>query len=258
LQKSQWRCDMFLSDMILPAYEFCLMRKFMPGEHHVTRCFNYSVLILMLSGRLDFIEDGRHIELKRGEYYIQRPGLFQEGKYPSDIPEYFYVHFNGTFSEKSGVPLYGTFNPDELMSHIETLNKYEQSGFASLYIKNATFYAILDKLKLNKSSLDKQIAKYLHENFTASITIDELSQKFAYSPNHIINVFKSEYGMTPHKYVNKLRLERAKQLLLTTTLSTDSIAYQSGFSDYTTFYRNFFSDECKSPAQWKNEKLLQK
>ncbi len=247
---------MFLSQSIMPEYEFCFLRKFMKGEHHVTRYYNKSVLILMLSGKLDFYEAGKHIRLRRGEYYIQQPDLFQEGKNPSDLPEYLYIHFNGCYDENAGLPIHGTFNPDELMPYIEALDKLEQSGFASDYIKNAYFYNILDKLMISKLSLDEHIAKYLHENFTANITIEALSQKFAYSPNHIINVFKDRYGITPHKYINKLRLERAKQLLLTTTLSADNIAYQSGYFDYATFYRNFFAETGNSPIKWREENML--
>ena len=42
-------------------------------------------------------EDGISVEVKAGEYYIQRAGLTQHARQPSDMPHYFYIHFSGAY-----------------------------------------------------------------------------------------------------------------------------------------------------------------
>lgn len=246
---------MYLSVDVLPTYIISSMRKFFKGECHVTRVFEHSVLILMLSGTLDFYEDNNHITLKSGEYYIQRPNLFQEGRFPSDSPEYSYIHFKGTYSENEGLPLRGNFDSNDLIPHILELEAMEQSGFATKYKKNASFYTIIDHLiqKNNelKQGLPHRVAEFLHKNYTHPVSLSELEKNFLYTSNHIIKSLKETFGFTPHQYVTKLRIQCAKHLLLTTDRSTETIAYESGYKDYSVFYRNFEALTGMSPAIWR-------
>lgn len=79
----------------LPMYHASAHKVFRPGEKHVRRIAGEDVLILMLEGTLHFLENGEQIDLEKGEYYIQRRGLLQEGRIPSDDARYYYIHFTG-------------------------------------------------------------------------------------------------------------------------------------------------------------------
>lgn len=57
----------------------CDVKRFQSNEYHITRIYNYSVLIVMMEGILQFYEDGILHTLYPGDYYIQRAGLLQEG-----------------------------------------------------------------------------------------------------------------------------------------------------------------------------------
>ena len=81
-------------------------RHFSAGERHISRVARYSVLLLVYDGILRFGEEGEQIEVKSGEYYIQRAGLRQDGLVPSDSPRYYYVHFDGDFSEEEAFELF--------------------------------------------------------------------------------------------------------------------------------------------------------
>ena len=70
----------------LPEFIKTNIRTFSPGETHITRTCNFHVLIIMLDGELIFYEDGTRVILQRGQWYIQRSGLFQEGREASRIP----------------------------------------------------------------------------------------------------------------------------------------------------------------------------
>ena len=55
---------------LLPVYCGSSFRYFEPGEKHVTRVFTQDVLLLVFEGVLRFSENGRPIEVGKGEYYI--------------------------------------------------------------------------------------------------------------------------------------------------------------------------------------------
>jgi AraC-like DNA-binding protein len=83
------------------------------------------------------------------------------------------------------------------------------------------------------------IQNYLIEHFHQEITLSVLEQRSGWSRNHIINQFKQHFGMTPSSYVTKLRIEKAKELALTTEYSYGEIANKVGFSDVHTLGKMF-------------------
>ena len=71
---------------------------------------------------------------------------------------------------------------------------------------------------------------YISENFTNNISIDELSSLCNVSKYHFIRIFKQVTGYTPNSYINRVRTNYAKQLLLNGAGVT-AAATASGFSD---------------------------
>ena len=80
------------------------------------------------------------------------------------------------------------------------------------------------------------------------------NSEFYFSKNHIINIFKKEFGVTPIKYINNLKLNRAKYLLEVTSDNLEEIAIKSGFNDYSHFYKLFQKETGISPSVWRNKK----
>ena len=96
-------------------YKFASFRYFEKTEHHVSRFCQDNVLLLVFDGVLRFSENGREVEVCAGEYYIQRKDTYQAGDIASDAPKYFYVHFDGEWSDGADTfPLRGNFNFTDL------------------------------------------------------------------------------------------------------------------------------------------------
>lgn len=72
--------------------------------------------------------------------------------------------------------------------------------------------------------------EFIHSNFDKKITIKDLSAAAHISVTHFTRVFKNEIGKTPMEYLNKIRLERAKRLMLAGDKSVTEIAFKCGFS----------------------------
>ncbi|MBQ2708909.1 MAG: helix-turn-helix domain-containing protein, partial [Clostridia bacterium] len=72
--------------------------------------------------------------------------------------------------------------------------------------------------------------KYIEENFTREITMRELEAVTFVGESRLYHLFQSQLGTTPLKYRNHLRIEKAAELLSTTSHSVDYIAGAVGFS----------------------------
>jgi AraC-like DNA-binding protein len=181
-------------------------------------------------------------EVKKGEYYIQRAGLAQNGLVPSDAAKYYYVHFYGDFVEGEGLPLRGNWSPEKIMPLLEGMEGGAENGKHHLQ-KSLAFYNVLNELYKESRPSDRlparEIMDYIRAHYRERITVSELASRFYMSDNYLILTFRRQYGITPYKYITKLRLEKAVELLKNTTRSEDEIAFSLGFSDFSVFYKAF-------------------
>ena len=247
---------MKLSFKKLPEFIFSSYRQFEKGEHHIERYVNEFVLILMHSGKLRFEENGKKITVNAGEYYIQRPNLHQTGNDESDCPNYYYIHFYGTLTDDEGLPLSGTFIENSVKPYIEELEILGKDAPALEIAKN--FYSILSAIaKQDNDSVAFQIKNLITQNYSKDISLEKLCKTVGFSKNSVIRIFKNEFGCTPYRYLTEFRLEKARQLLLTSTIPCDKVSVLAGFASYQVFFKSFSKEYKISPqhfrAQYKNK-----
>lgn len=239
-------------------YQGSSLRFFGEGEKHISRICGYDVLLLVFEGTLIFKEDGVEYEISKGQYHIQRQNSIQEGIRPSISPKYLYVHFLGEWKDSGCIlPKSGSFDCEEFSSLIKEMDFLSHNG-ASYTAKAAKFYEILLKLcqKKTDNSLPALIAQYIEKNFNLPLSLDELTEKFHFSKNHIINTFKKRYGVTPISYANNIRLMKAQYLIEVTADSLESISLSCGFANYSHFYKLFIRKNKISPEAWRSNTRL--
>ncbi len=240
----------------LPHYNFSSNRQFEKGEHHIERAYNYHVLILMRKGVLRFSENGVPVELHPGEYYIQKAGLYQQGLVASDEPNYFYIHFKGTFNKGAGLPLRGTFDIEKIQPIISKIDALE-NGAEKLEYEHL-FYEILSTLKagfFDEKSDAERIKSHILSHYKEDVSLDDIAKKFFLSPNQIINIVKAKYDETPYQMLMSYRLKRAAELILATDTPIQEICYYVGFHDYTAFYKAFSKKYEVSPLQYREQHI---
>ncbi len=81
---------------------------------------------------------------------------------------------------------------------------------------------------------------YMKKNLSKQVTLQELADNMHFHAAYYGRIFKQYFGMSPMKYMNNLRIEKAKQLLLTTDLTLEKVCEQIGMNN--TFY---FSSQFK-------------
>lgn len=143
-----------------------------------------------------------------------------------------------------------TFTQDLLVSNIELLLKYCDRYY------NRQF---LTRKKINSDILSK-LEALLNDYFT----IDSLSQhgvpsvqiiadQLAISPNYLSDMLRVHTGLSTQQHLQNKLVEKAKQLLSTTTMSVSEIAYTLGFEHSQSFHRLFKKVTLLSPLAFRNQ-----
>ncbi|MBD1842689.1 helix-turn-helix transcriptional regulator [Cyanobacteria bacterium FACHB-63] len=164
---------------------------------------------------------------------------------------------------------YDVFGRDrlELIPHLATLSDplVQQIGFAlktsleidginsSLYadaIAHALVVHLLARYSTHSRQIKtitggftqaqwKQIADFIDANLDQNIHLAELAGIVQFSPYHFAHVFKKSTQISPHQYVIRCRIERAKQLIAIGDLSIATIAQTVGFASQGHFTYHF-------------------
>ncbi len=80
---------------------------------------------------------------------------------------------------------------------------------------------------------------YVKRHFAEKVTLDDLAREAAVSPSYLIRLFKRQLETTPHDYLLRYRISRAKELLAETTLTSAAIAERVGFTSESNFSYRF-------------------
>lgn len=238
------------------TFLYSSLRFFAENEYHVTRYCSDDVLLMVYEGVLRFVEDGISYEVHPGEYHIQKGCSYQSAGRASDSPKYLYVHFQSYWDEgNSNLPYHGNFDYQRAKPLMEKLDAISHDN-GSLTEKTAIFYELLLLLIPDdkNESIAQKIGDYICREDIGKISLEGICREFHFSKNHIINIFRKEYGTTPVKYINNMKLKRAEYLLEVTSDTAVDICQKCGFNDYSQFYKLFCRTNGMSPAVWRKKK----
>jgi ABC-type sugar transport system substrate-binding protein/AraC-like DNA-binding protein len=101
---------------------------------------------------------------------------------------------------------------------------------------------IIVRLKLSRTkppSFIRQVVEYVDESFRQPLSLKVLSNTFNITSAYLGKLFKEETGVNFTRYLNTLRIEEAKRLLLATGEKANRVALEVGYSDPNYFYNAF-------------------
>jgi AraC family transcriptional regulator len=96
------------------------------------------------------------------------------------------------------------------------------------------------------------VRDYLHDNVNEPVSLDALAQMASVHPSHLTRAFRSHFRCTVGEYVRNLRVERAKHLLVATSLPLAEVALDAGFANQSHFSRVFRDYVGTTPAQFRS------
>lgn len=126
----------------------------------------------------------------------------------------------------------------------------------------ASFLTGFDHIHGTQKQLSKEIAravKIVQERYSSNLTLPQLADTLEISPNYLSTLFKQELRLNFSDYLTRVRLEKAKELLLNTHLKSYEIAEKTGFADDSYFSRTFMKHAGVRPnafrRQWVQDRI---
>ncbi|GAB2572091.1 hypothetical protein GCM10026983_43720 [Gracilibacillus alcaliphilus] len=229
-------------------------------DHRINPDFE---LMIVTEGVLKLVIEGKQMEVHPGNMLLIPPQIDFAGF--GDVADvcFYWVHFEAaTETDGSGKGWQLPFFSQEIMLDnelllIQQMQTIKQMDFPDSTLIDAYLHTLLLSIsekykqplnaKKNKHYLVDYMKQFLQRNYQRTVTVEEIAHYFGYNKAYISNLFSREVGETITQYLNTLRLEAARQALLTTSDSIREIANQHGFEDEKYFSRLFSKKYQQSP-----------
>ncbi len=102
----------------------------------------------------------------------------------------------------------------------------------------------------------KEAIEYIRLHYSEQINLKKVAKKFFVNASYLGRTFQKAVGVSFTEYVNQLRIDEAKRLLLQTDKLIYEIANQVGFIESSYFVVKFTQEAGKSPTEYRNDNLV--
>jgi AraC-like DNA-binding protein len=92
---------------------------------------------------------------------------------------------------------------------------------------------------------------FMNERYGEPLTMAKVARVAGFAPDYFCRLFKRDQGTTPELYLLRLRVNRAKEMLLATKLGTDAVRKLCGFQTRAYFQRAFKKLEGTTPGEFR-------
>lgn len=230
---------------------------FWSGSRKIERIVSdLTAIELVLDGEGILENNGTVYELGRGDIFLLRKGTHHiyYNKKGKELHK-FYITLGGDLTEiliDHYLPernyVYHNCNAEGLFREMyESALRFSDDYNGFLEENSPSIIRLLNiiaKCRVVESRvLVDRIHEYIDTHIDKSFSLDMISSEFGYSKNHIINVFKEEYGKTPYQYYTNRKLEAVKFYLLNTSFSISEISEKMSFFD-SQYFSAWFKAQC--------------
>ena len=254
--------------------EWCIKR-------HTHSSFEFHIVA---EGNCRVLLDDGEFEVEAGEFYITAPGVFHEQRWLSEGGHYVEYSINYDFlkvgngiTEAEGIyeilssekcrGVKDSYNIIKLFEDALNEAYNEEIGYFN-NVRNAaerilifavraltqnrikSGYEVSTKFKSNDYRFN-MMEKYIKDNLSNDITTKELGTFMYLSDKQVYRIIKAKTGKSAIKYINSLRLKRAKELLKNSDMNIKGIAQFLGFTSEYYFNQFFKREEGYPPGEFR-------
>jgi AraC-like DNA-binding protein len=227
--------------------------------------------------KLYYVVDGEfYLKINNQEYVAEKGQMFllpynSEQTYyhiSENLAAKYWIHFTVPCKEKDlleliTLPHYISVDEPETISKLfEAIFEFDKSPrmesklrqkaallqLLAYYIEHSNLPDAKDLFKDEKLAI---LITYIEEHLQDSLTITELCSIMHFHPNYFIRYFKEATGLSPMEYISDLRIEHAKRLLQSDSMSIQTIATQVGFNSSYYFSRIFKKKTGFTPSDYR-------
>jgi AraC family transcriptional regulator len=144
-------------------------------------------------------------------------------------------------------PLVHIRNPGLEQTLLKVRSLLQEGGTDTLYAEALCMAAAVEVTQCSRLISSGRLSKwqaitaesYVESNFAKSVTISQIAQAVGLSRFHFARCFRSTFGTSPYSYIVSVRIEKSKEMLLSTRIPIGQIATTVGFNSASQFGRSF-------------------
>ena len=235
------------------------------------QCFEFDFILSCSDSAISYI-DAKSCKLSPNMLIIRKPKQKSNSKLHFkcyclhlEIPQ---EHF--LYQDLSSVPDFFTLiNENSYYALFESLMQHliKQPSITTDYFVLSKIFDLVYRIKKdtpqneivhyrnikNENLSIQKATSYMKANFSSSISLEDLGNLTGYSPNHFHRIFSTIVGISPQKYLESIRINRAKYLLIKNETSITDIAYECGFSSHPHFSKVFKQHTLLTPYEFQRK-----
>lgn len=263
--------------------------KFTAGKHwqhkHMYHNGNFEIII-MIKGTIYLQVDETHYTVHEGEIFALPPYHHLHGyKESPEGTQYFWFHF---FSKPNGLKTIELKSPDDrqieslfrkdqavlpLQYKLPTLDKVfivanqildvaKTHYFTSMAVDYLLITLLIElsqeyfesisniPISAEEARID-EIKEWIRANLSEKLKVSEVADAFTLNPHYLVRIFKQETSETVIQYINQLKLQQAKELLLRTNLPIKQISSMAFYPDEKRFMKTFKENLNLTPSEFR-------
>jgi len=232
----------------------------------------------VVDGRGLYFENGQDFLLGKGTFFFSRPNQLHkiyEGKNLYLLWVAFEIEKENTSREQqllfselaSGQNFYLPNSENEPMVSLwKSLIKHAEQQFSPEVLKMLSLSLILSLQSLfcgvnetqkiqplydNKGKIIEQVQRFIQDNLSQPLPLNEVARFFHISPRHLSRLFSETTGISYTSFVRQERVREASKKIRSTNRSITSIAYECGFTSVHYFCRVFLQETSITPAEYR-------
>lgn len=140
---------------------------------------------------------------------------------------------------------------NEFLKNLQQINTLDSLCHKLQEIVETFSESMFNYIPSKNNDLIKKAMLYISENFNTPLTLEEVATHVHLHPSYFSTMFKNSTGSSFKEYLNKVRIEESKLLLLNTDFSIIDIAIAVGFEDQSYFSKVFKKYTGTTPKQFR-------
>ncbi len=160
----------------------------------------------------------------------------------------------------NSVKPYFTDNEMEALSHaydrLQTVKNDVVIASANILKACAVSIWLENYILIQNEDLAKKFESYVISNLTDDLSLNTLTEKLSVGKTKLCSCVKERYSMPPGDFIKKCRIEKAKEMLINTSLPISDIANAVGIPDYNYFTKVFKNVTELTPRDFRKAKSI--
>ena len=210
--------------------------------------------ILVVSGTVHIRVGEHQYAVNKDGVLLMPPGVRHAGTKVSKDVSFYWIHFTSCPLPEMYIDRCESYHLSLLFRQImHFCNGTDRNAEACDYLARLVLMELeAQNQKAVSNRTVYEVVEWIRINDDRTIKTTDVAEHFRYNPDYLNRLFRREFGKSLKSYIDQVRMDRIKSMLLNTSEPVQSVAEQCGFADYKYFLKFFRRHQNMSPSEYRN------